>query len=327
MHDLLTVHNDLIDLPLKKFNASEIDILHAICYEVREKGVSEVNIKLSKIRELAHYKNKNNEAFIESVKETNRKLLALNFELTSEDKTKTVQFALFPTFETDTVEDNLKVKVNEPFAYILNNLSGNYTALQLKESAGLKSAYAKHVYKKLQEFKGTGKWIVTLEGFKEYLDIPRSYTPHNIDQRVIEPAMLELKPIVEGLKVEKTYQKAGRGRPRLSGYIWTFKVADPVEDPALTQEDIASVTGWEETPRYCPECKRPIYRKMLENGNGTYYLYGHTDWRTGKCSYTTTDFSRLLQEHELEPVPEPVTEEQKAQVGKIQGFLSKIFGA
>lgn len=66
-----------------------------------------------------------------------------------------------------------------------------------------------------------------------------------------------------------------------------------------TQESIAKITEWGKTNRYCPKCHRLIYKKQLENENGTYYLYGHTDFKTGDCSYTTYDFADLLENYQL----------------------------
>ena len=31
-NEIANIHNDLIDLPLRKFNSSEIDILTTLCY-------------------------------------------------------------------------------------------------------------------------------------------------------------------------------------------------------------------------------------------------------------------------------------------------------
>lgn len=324
MNELVVTHNDLTDLPLKKFNASEIDILHTVCYEVKEKGVSEVIIPLSKIRKLSHFQSADQNRFIESVKNTNKKLLHLDFELESEDKTKIVQFALFPTFLIDKEEDTLKVKVNEPFAYLLNNFGKNYTSFELQQSAKLKSSYSKQIYKKLQGFKDTGVWIVLIEDFREYLDVPKSYRPSNIDQFIIKPSLNELSPIFEGLKCEKYYEKGGRGRPKVKGYKWTFKAeedAKPVEPP--TQEKVAEVTGWQKAHGFCPKCQRQIYQKKMENENGSWIMYGHPDFKTGDCSFWTNDSADLLQEHQLDV--EPATEEQIENKKKLSSMLKNLF--
>lgn len=326
MNEIVTIHNDLTDLPLKRFNASEIDILHTICYEVKNKETDEVIIDFDKIRQLSHYQNKNDDQLTESITQTNKKLLQLNFKVGTERDF--IQFALFPTFRVNADAGELIVKVNEPFVYLLNDLSGNYTAFELQQSAELRSTYSKQIYKKLQEFKYTGIWVVSLAKFKEYLDIPKGFSASKIDERVIKPAIVELKDIFIGLKCEKTYKKSasGKGRPSVTGYEWRF-TAFTKEDNTCepTQEGIAEVTGWDPSYRFCPKCHRPIYKKYLENENGGYYLYGHTDFKTGKCDYTTYDLADLLQDYQLPNADEPETEEQRQNQNKLREMIARIF--
>lgn len=85
-----------------------------------------------------------------------------------------------------------------------------------------------------------------------------------------------------------------------------------------------AVTGWEISHRYCPKCKRLIYKKQMENENGTYFLYGHTDWKTGECDYITYDFSDLLQGHEIQE-DKPLTEEQQENKNKLANLFKGLF--
>lgn len=329
MNEIANVHNDLIDLPLRKFNASEIDILTAICYKCNEKQTNKVVLSLDEIKKLADYKNKNNEMFLDDLKKTNSKLMALNFTIGT--TREFIQFVLFPTFEVSDSKGTLTVQVHEKFAYLLNNLKNCYTSLELQESSSLKSSYSKGIYKKLREFRNSDKpfWKVTFDDFKEYLDIPKSYRMTDINKVVINPALKELSPYFEGLTVEKysNKKKGQRGRPKIDGFIFSYK-AEPkkerIKEP--TQESIAKVTDWEKTPRFCPNCHRSIYRKQLKNENGTYYLYGHTDFKTGECDFTTNDYSVLLERYQIEQESnEPSTKEELQNQYGILKRISSIF--
>lgn len=331
MNEIVQMHNDLVDLPLKNFNRSELDILHTICYEVKNRDLDEVEISFDKIRQLSHYQNKNETQLVQSIKQTNEKLLKLNFQLG--DDRNFVQFVLFPTFIVSSDDQTLTVKVNEPFKYLLNNFGGNYTTFELEQSSKLRSSYSKQIFKKLKEFDDTGIWQVTLEGFREYLDIPKSYRVTNIDQFVINPSLDELQPLFKKLECEKYYEKSasGRGRPSLRGYRWTFtpvkkekEEEQPKQQTERDQEYVAKITDYIKTNRFCPECHRPIYRLELENDHGEYQLYGHADWKTGKCQYRTFDYGDLLQKHQL---PEdPLTEEQKKNKSRLADMISSMFG-
>lgn len=332
MNEIVNQHNDLIDLPLRRFNASEIDILMALCNQCQEKGTTQVVLPLNQIRKLSHFMNKNESQFVDSIRKTNEKLLGLNFTIGTERKF--VQFVLFPTFEVDQDNGTLTVQVHERFAYLLNNLTENYTALELQESVTLRSAYSKAIYKKLRRFRSTGIWRVSLENFKVYLDIPSSYSNAEITRTVINPSIEELKPFFTELKCTPYYDKnhKGRGRRPIAGYEFTFDKKIVPEAPASTaadhQERIAASSEWEKTPRFCPKCHRPIYSKPMENENGMYTLYGHLDWKTGPCQYTTTHFEDLLEERqvkELEEKNKPLTAEQEANKSKLSAMLKNMF--
>lgn len=266
MNEIANVHNDLIDLPLRKFNSSEIDILTALCYKCQQKDTKEIVLSFEHIKELSYYKGKDSNQFISDLKSTNEKLMALNFTLVNEEKTEITQFVLFPTFTINLDDELLTVQVHEKFAYLLNNLHNCYTSLELQESSSLKSSYSKGIYKRLREFRNSDKpfWKVTFDDFKEYLDIPKSYRMTDINKVVINPALKELSPYFEGLTVEKysNKKKGQRGRPKIDGFIFSYK-AEPkkerIKEP--TQESIAKVTDWEKTPRFCPNCHRSIYKK------------------------------------------------------------------
>lgn len=85
------------------------------------------------------------------------------------------------------------------------------------------------------------------------------------------------------------------------------KFKTKVFDAALTY-DAKVITGWLQTGRYCPKFKRETYRKQMENDNGTYFLYGHTNWKTDECDYITYDFPDLSQGPELKE-DKPLTKE------------------
>jgi plasmid replication initiation protein len=334
MNEIVNQHNDLIDLPLRRFNASEIDILQAVCYRCQNEGTREIVIPFEQLRQLSHYQAKDENRFLEDIKETNSKLLQLNFCLG--DERKWVQFALFPTFEVDAYKQTLTVEVHKKFAYLLNQLSGNYTSLELRESATLKSSYAKAIYKKLRQFRTTGKWIVTLEDFKEYLDVPASYPNKEITRVVINPSVAELKNYFENLSCKPYYKKntTGRGRPSVAGYEFTFKkvAADP-QDAAekMAQKAvprIAEKTGWTPIGKFCPVCHKEIYQKEMHNENGMYFLLGHPDFKTGSCNWTSTDWSSVLTKDQVQEqeTPKENTLQMQENKKKLDGLLSGLFG-
>ena len=125
-NEIANIHNDLIDLPLRKFNSSEIDILTTLCYKCQNEKTNRVILNLDDIKQLSHYKSVDNSRFLAEVENTNKKLMSLNFTIRHSAKSFT-QFVLFPTFRVDGEKGELEIKVNEEFAYLLNSLSNSFT--------------------------------------------------------------------------------------------------------------------------------------------------------------------------------------------------------
>lgn len=329
MNEIANQHNDLIDLPLRKFNSSEIDILLAICYKCQEQETNTVVLPFDQIRKLSHYQAKDDARFYKDIESTGNKLFTLNIKIGNEREY--TKFVLFPTFTVSEKEQTLTVQLHEKFAYLLNDLSKNYTSLELQESATLRSAYAKSIYKKLRKERDRGKWIVTLKDFREYLDIPEVYKPGHISTKVIIPSIEELSPFFPGLKCDPFYSKQqGRGRPSVAGYTFSFKPQSHVKkEHPVPVATIAAKTDWQKLGKYCPVCHQEVWKKRMSNENGEYWLIGHPDFRTGSCNWTSNSFGDALDQEQLQAATsasEPPTEKQQENLKKLSSMLKGIFG-
>ena len=118
-------------------------------------------------------------------------------------------------------EKTVEIAVNKEFAWVLNELNVTFTAFELKEFISLKSSYAKEFYRRMKQFKSTGKWNISLEDFKRITDVPVNYRMCDIDIWVLKPIQKELGDRFN-LKIKKLYNKKSRGRPSVSGFIFTF---------------------------------------------------------------------------------------------------------
>ena len=248
--------------------------------------------------------------------------MGLNFKLKNDFKV--VQFVLFPTFEIDLSRQLLSVEVHQKFAYLLNQLTGDYTSIELQQSTALKSTYSKGIYKKLRKYRDIGVWQSTVEEFREYLDVPVSFKQTHIDARVINPAIAELSGFFLNLKCTKMYKKSttGRGRPSVVGYKFTFRPAKSNAEKQPTVAQIAKKTGWKKIGKFCPVCNREVWKKRMHNENGDYWLLGHPDFKTGSCNWTSSSFGDAL-----ERIPTAVADTKEDNEGKVRlaeitsGFL------
>lgn len=226
MNEIVKYHNDFSNqIILKKFTANELNFLMAICSKMRNQETNEVIFTFEKLKELVCWDNNNNKLFIESLKNTNKKLLALNFEI--KENKKTIQFVLFPTFITDEENKTLKVRVNQDFKYLLNGLSSNFTRFELEHFTNLQSKYSKMLYKELMKFKRTGYMVFLVEDFRKKLDIPEWYRFSEIDKKVLTPAKKELSQIFKKFEVKKT--KKGREITQIEFFFTPQKEKEEIE--------------------------------------------------------------------------------------------------
>lgn len=202
MNEIVKYHNDLSNqITIKTLNANELNFFMAICSKMKNQETNEVIFDFSQLKELVKWTSNDNKDFVKSLANTNKKLIALNFQF--EDERQLVQFVLFPTFRIDKNNKTLTVKVNEEFKFLLNNLSSNFTRFELENFTTLQSKYSKYLYKELMKFKSTGYLIMTIDDFRNKLDIPLKYRMTHINEKVLTPAKEELSKILKKFEIKK----------------------------------------------------------------------------------------------------------------------------
>lgn len=223
MNEIVKYHNDFSSLALKDFNAIELDLLMVLCSKMKNKQCEKVVFDFEQLKTLSKYKPTANKRFIEDIKRTNEKLMKLNMCITSEDMI--YQFVLFPTFGIDTKNMTLTVAVNQQFAFVLNELTQNFTRFELDEFISLTSGYSKALYRLMKQYRTEGRYYIKVEDIKEQLDIPASYTPKRISDNILKPVMKELSAYFDNLKLNKITSKR-RGNPIIA-YEFIFRAEIP----------------------------------------------------------------------------------------------------
>ena len=219
MNEVVKYNNNFNNISLRNFNANELDILMAICSRMKEKGEEEIVFHFDKLKKLIKYSDNTPATFIKDLESTYDKLISIKFKVG--DERCFIKFVLFTRYSINADEKIVNIAVNKEFAWILNELNVTFTAFELKEFISLKSSYAKEFYRRMKQFKSTGKWNISLEGFKRIMDVPVNYRMCDIDVWVLKPIQKELGDKFK-LKVKKIYSKKSRGRPSVSGFEFTF---------------------------------------------------------------------------------------------------------
>lgn len=220
MNDLVIYENQFNSIALRGFTAGELDLLMQIANKALNQGEKIIVIPFLDLKKyiLKSGEKLSNDLFAKRIENVNDKLLSLKFKF--KDDRKTVQFVLFTTFEIDRELETLTISVNERFAFLLNELTAEFTLFELEEFVHLKSSYAKECYRRLKQWRTEGKWDVSIEEFRRLLDVPVSYKMSDINKVVLSPIVRELSPLFRNLKIEKKKSKR-RGNP-VERLIFTF---------------------------------------------------------------------------------------------------------
>ncbi len=186
----------------------------------------EVTFSFDYLKNLIQYETSNSiETFHKELKSMYNKLIKCVYGWETEDEI--VRFVLFTEYTIDKKNKTVKVGVNKKYSWVLNAITdGLFTRFELEEFVRLKSSYTKEFYRRMKQFRSTGFWSVNLDEFKRLMDIPVNYRMCDIDVKVLKPIQKELKEKY-GLKIQKTYNTKGRGRPAVSGFIFTFLKEEP----------------------------------------------------------------------------------------------------
>lgn len=222
MNEIVKYNNFMNSLSFGSLGGSELDLFMTICAKTKELGVQEVEFDFGEIRNLADLRNcDSRDRFIKVVSSLNRKLINITGHIDNEDEE--VFFTLFNELKTVKKEGILKVSVNPKYAFVLNELSANFTSFELQEFVNLKSKYTKNLYRLLKQFDSTqSAWrTFKADDLREKLGCPINYPNKKFVAEILNPSIAELQPIFNELTLDiiKAHKK---GSP-ISSYEFRWK--------------------------------------------------------------------------------------------------------
>ena len=230
------------EVSFKKFTSVELNLFFAICYKMKEKKSENIRLTFEELKKLSKYERKGTiNDFFSYLKSMYDKLIQLNFFY--EDEKEYIKFILFTKYKINKEAQYADVSVNKEFEYILNELTGNFTRFELEEFTKLKSSYSKQMFKLLAQYNSTGVFNISIDDFRNKLDIPIGYKMCNIDVKVIKPILselqfyfknLKLKKIKKGKNIDKLEFTFGKRKERTLG----FQNGNPVTADERSFEEI-----------------------------------------------------------------------------------------
>lgn len=212
-------HNDINKLKLGNFTDNETDIFFGILLKTKETNENVLTLNFTELKSLIDVKHRNNDRFIQNVKNLNIKLKLLIQEVILPNGDSRL-FSLFGDITTSEKRKEVEIEINKNFRYLIDNLMKNYTVIDLKQLVSLKGNYPKILYRLLKQFESKNTYLVKINDFRELMDIPNTYAMFTIRQKVLKPCMEQLAQYFDGLTLEEI--KSGRNVSSLK-FTWNKK--------------------------------------------------------------------------------------------------------
>jgi len=210
--------NELNLVPLNHFNAKEMDLFFALCSRMKDRGLEKVRFSFDELRDLSEYKPTSLKRFTNDLENLYTKMLNLNYREANEEEGYIKRFVLFTGFIISIKEKFVDVSINPELEYVINGITTEFSRFELGAFTSLRSEYSKTLFRLLMQYRSTGFYVVSIEQFRELMSIPESYQMFNIDQRVLNPAIKELKEYFIDLKLSKVKARKGNKIAKLEFY-------------------------------------------------------------------------------------------------------------
>ncbi len=217
---IVKYHNELNKVILTSLEPKEMDIFFTIIYKMKE--TTEAVFSTNEIKQYLQGDNRE-VRFFNSLKNVFRTQLRVIMGRTTTD------YHLFITKTLDEDKKEITIEVHPKCHHILNGLIENYTKFELGEFINLRSDYSKNLFRILIQFKDTGWKEFEIDEFRAMLEVPVNYLMGNIDQKVLIPALKELKNSFKNIKVEKL--KKGKNKRDISHikFSWVIENTEKIE--------------------------------------------------------------------------------------------------
>ena len=222
--ELAEYSNELNKVPLKQFSLVQKKIFMSLFYMVKNATENEIRMDYDYFMELAQVKPRSYEQGIKLIKQTFNKILSLSIA-EFETELYDVEFLIFTSRKIIKETREIVVTVNPDYFFLVKDFADEFTKFPLKVGNSFNKYYTIDIYKFLRQYADTGVWAVTVEDFKKYLNIPEVYGATKIREKIIEPAIEELKPYYSELSFVEVYKrkkKGERGRKQISSYRFYF---------------------------------------------------------------------------------------------------------
>ncbi|MPB26745.1 replication initiation protein [Campylobacter coli] len=200
MNEIVKYHNDFNKIKLPNFTELEQNLLFGMLTKI--KNSSECEFSANELKSFISDKNPTNTELYHYANALGSKFFKADFtEIRKISDTESVKstYNLFKEYsifylnnDNEKILTRIKIEINEVFAYLVNELTANFTRFELAEFIALSGKYTKTLYRLLKQYRNTGYLRMEWDEFARIMDIPADYRQIDINERILKPALKEL---------------------------------------------------------------------------------------------------------------------------------------
>jgi len=189
---IVTKHNNLIEASYKLTLNEQRLVLFCIAQLDPRKPLPKDNLFTVMAREFAEMFGVEEKHVYESLETSSNDLYERDIK--TYDKKYDRRFRWVHEVRYHKKEGKVTLGFSPSVAPYLTMLHEQFTSCRLNDIASLKSVYSIRLLEFLTQFKASGKFVISLDKFKERLELNEGYKRfHDLKKRVIEPAVKELQ--------------------------------------------------------------------------------------------------------------------------------------
>ena len=268
---IVKYHNELNKLNMGSLKEKELELFYAICVKLRDRGTDEIILDITDFKNEFYISNKiDKKRFREYIKSVQSKFLNMQFVLETEKKIEMGVF--FTTFTTDLETNQMIIRINKPYAYILNDLVEYYTKFSFLEYQSLKSKYSKIIMPRLSQWNSIRKKEFLKDELFNILGITEAYKNDlsSFNKRVLKPITDELKNVFHNLKIQPI-----KKRNKIYSYLFTWSDKTKKENIIEVVEEVKTLEISKKLKLLLNEATKNNKLELLEKPSIIQYLTKH----------------------------------------------------
>lgn len=264
---IVKYNNELNKLNMGSLKEKELELFYAICVKLRDRGTDEIVLDITDFKNEFYISNKiDKKRFREYIKSVQSKFLNMQFVLETEKKIEMGVF--FTTFSTDLESNQMIIRINKPYAYILNDLVEYYTKFSFLEYQSLKSKYSKIIMPRLSQWNSIRKKEFLKDELFNILGVTEAYKNDlsSFNKRVLKPMNDELKTVFHNLKIQPI-----KKRNKIYSYLFTWSDKTEIKEA----EEVKTLEISKKLKTVLDEAVKNEKLEILEKSSILEYLLKH----------------------------------------------------